>query len=42
VRQLVEQHGGRVTVDSHEGRGTTFTVRLPLALELARSPEPAT
>jgi PAS domain S-box-containing protein len=42
VRQLVEQHGGRVTVDSHEGRGTTFTVRLPLALDLAPSPEPAT
>jgi PAS domain S-box-containing protein len=42
VRQLVEQHGGRVTVNSHEGRGTTFTVRLPLTLDLARSPEPAT
>jgi PAS domain S-box-containing protein len=42
VRQVVEQHGGRVTVDSQEGRGTTFTVRLPLALALARSPESAT
>src|SRR5207237_8941238 len=42
VRQFVEQHGGRVTVDSHEGRGTTVTVRLPLALDLARSPGLAT
>jgi PAS domain S-box-containing protein len=42
VRQLAEQHGGRVTVESQEGRGTTFTVRLPLALGLARSLEPAT
>jgi PAS domain S-box-containing protein len=41
VHQLVEQHGGRVTVDSQEGRGTTFTVRLPLALDRARGPEPA-
>jgi two-component system sensor histidine kinase BaeS len=33
VRQVVEQHGGQVAVESHAGRGTTFTVRLPLALE---------
>ncbi len=30
VRQIVEQHGGTVTVDSQEGAGSTFTVRLPL------------
>jgi signal transduction histidine kinase len=35
VRQVVEQHGGRIAVDSEEGVGTTFTVRLPLALDLA-------
>jgi len=30
VRQVVEQHGGRVTVTSQQGHGSTFTVRLPL------------
>jgi signal transduction histidine kinase len=33
VRQIVEQHDGAVSVDSREGRGTTFTVRLPLVSE---------
>jgi signal transduction histidine kinase len=30
VRQVVEQHRGSVDVDSIEGRGSTFTMRLPL------------
>jgi len=30
VRQIVEQHGGAVSVESEEGKGSTFTVRLPL------------
>ncbi|OLC57952.1 MAG: hypothetical protein AUH85_02025 [Chloroflexi bacterium 13_1_40CM_4_68_4] len=30
VRQVVEQHGGTVEVTSMEGRGSTFTIRLPL------------
>ncbi len=31
VRQIVEQHGGSILVESQEGEGSTFTVRLPLA-----------
>lgn len=31
VRQIVEQHGGVVAVESQLERGTTFRVRLPLA-----------
>ena len=31
VRDIVEQHGGAVKVESREGIGTTVSVRLPLA-----------
>ena len=30
VRQIVEQHGGSISVESREGEGSTFIVRLPL------------
>jgi PAS domain S-box-containing protein len=33
VRQLIELHDGSVDVDSQEGEGTTFTIRLPLEAE---------
>jgi signal transduction histidine kinase len=30
ARQIVEQHGGEISVSSQPGTGTTFAVRLPL------------
>ncbi|TVS10048.1 MAG: hypothetical protein EA417_19540 [Gammaproteobacteria bacterium] len=39
VRQIVEEHGGRLAVDSELGRGTTITLSLPL--ERATSEEAA-
>ncbi len=35
VKEVVQAHGGRVEVESALGRGTTFTVRLPLQVEPA-------
>jgi signal transduction histidine kinase len=32
VRQIIEQHGGSIDVESVEGHGSTFTLRLPVAL----------
>lgn len=32
-RQLIEQHGGSIHVDSRVGEGTTFSIDLPLAAE---------
>ncbi len=30
TKQAIELHGGTITVDSQEGRGTTFTITLPV------------
>src|SRR5690606_24539063 len=38
VRELVELHGGTLHARSREGRGTTFTVRLPFAGPVAAVP----
>ncbi|MHC4715137.1 MAG: ATP-binding protein, partial [Planctomycetota bacterium] len=31
TRKIVEEHNGRIEVDSREGEGTTFTIVLPVA-----------
>ena len=31
VRKIIDKHQGRIDVDTKVGRGTTFTVRLPIA-----------
>ena len=38
VRHVVDNHGGKIEVHSHEGEGATFTVVLPLPKEMTHEP----
>jgi len=40
TRRIIEEHGGRIVAISEEGRGSSFSVYLPLAVELARPGRP--
>ena len=35
ARKIVEAHGGRITLQSEPGRGTQFSIRLPMPARLA-------
>ena len=37
TRRIVEQHGGTISVLSDPGRGTSFSITLPLVVEIART-----
>jgi signal transduction histidine kinase len=39
ARRIIEEHGGTITAVSEEGRGSSFSVLLPLAVELVERGE---
>ena len=40
VAHIAEAHGGRVSVDSDPGRGSTFTIHLPLSADEPGTEQP--
>src|SRR5438270_12603591 len=38
ARKIIEGHGGRIEVESEVGKGTKFTISLPVPPRLAASP----
>jgi signal transduction histidine kinase len=42
VKAFVEMHGGTVRVDTEVGRGTTFTITIPMTAAPAHEPAPHT
>jgi two-component system, NtrC family, sensor histidine kinase HydH len=41
ARRIIEEHGGSITALSEVGRGSSFSINLPLAVELVRGEEVA-
>jgi len=39
VKDVVDAHGGQIRVESQEGHGTTFLIRLPICLETFPQPQ---
>ncbi len=39
---IVQRHGGEIRVETREGEGSVFTVRLPVGVGVGESPEPPT
>jgi len=39
VKDVVDSHGGQIRVESQEGHGTTFLIRLPICLETFPQPQ---
>jgi signal transduction histidine kinase len=41
ARRIIEEHGGTITAIAEEGRGSSFAILLPLAVELVRGEDGA-